>query len=71
MSPIFDSFVIMKQDIPNDLDKLRWQMAKCQQILASATDAVQRDLFSKLAQHYQERVTEVERDIRFQNVRTP
>jgi hypothetical protein len=58
----------MKQDTHSDLDRLRWQLVKCQQILASATDAAQRDLYSKLAQYYQERATEVERDIRNKQV---
>ena len=69
MIPVFDSAVTTNQDIPNDLEKLRWQLAKCQQIVASATDAVQRDLFSKLAQHYQGRIMEIERGIRSQNER--
>jgi len=68
MIPIFDSVVTTKQDIPNDLDKLRWQLTKCQQIVASATDAVQRDLYSKLGQYYQARVMEIERDVRNKQV---
>jgi hypothetical protein len=65
MSPIFHfHWKATKQDTHSDLDKLRWQLAKCQEIRDSATDVVQRDLYSVLAQHYQERATELERDIR-------
>ena len=52
------------QDIRTYLDKLRSQVAKCKSIRDSATDIVQRDLYSKLAQHYQALATEAERDIR-------
>jgi len=69
MSPIFKfHWKATKQDIHSDLDKLRWQLAKSQQIRDSATDAAQRDLYSVLAQHYQERITEIERDIRNKQV---
>jgi hypothetical protein len=65
MSPIFKfHWKATKQDLRSDLDRLRWQLAKCIEIRDSATDAAQRDLYSVLAQHYQERMTEIERDIR-------
>ena len=69
MSPTFDT-VKTKQDLHSDcdLDRLRWQVVKCRQIVASATDAVQRDLYSKLAQYYQARAMEIERDVRNKQV---
>lgn len=58
------------KDMRAHLDKLRKDAAECKLISDLATDRSKRELFEKLAMHYEALATEVERAIADQSQRT-
>jgi hypothetical protein len=52
------------KDMQTHLEKLRNQTAECETIAKLTTDNEKRDLFTKLAQHYNVLASELERAIR-------
>jgi hypothetical protein len=51
------------QDMQAHLEKLRVQVAECEMIRDLATDRKKRDLFDKLARHFQTLALEIEKAI--------
>jgi hypothetical protein len=49
------------RDMQVHLERLRMQAAECEAIRDSATDKTKRELFAKLAQHFEVLAAEVER----------
>jgi hypothetical protein len=59
------------QDMLAQLEKLRVQAAECAMIRDLATDRAKRELFAKLAEHFNVLATEVERAIKTAGGKTP
>ena len=51
------------QDMQTYLEKLRQQLAECELIRDLATDAVKRDLFATLAEHFKVLAAQIEQTI--------
>jgi uncharacterized protein YicC (UPF0701 family) len=58
------------QDMLPHLEKLREQVAECEMIRDLATDKAKRELFAKLAEHYNVLAAEVRRAINERRART-